>query len=326
VAIRALIVTAILALLPGCGRTAVSQAPPIKSQYVPSSRSAVVLAVEPQDRGRRILRELRRAQDHIFLCAYILSHTGVIHALERAANEGVDVYVLLERHPYGMGRQPEAVAGSLQAAGVHVRWASDRFTFTHAKYLVIDDRAAIISTANFSRAGLSSDRDFLVIDRLPRDVRAASNLFRMDWDHQAFAAAPGLITAPTGARTALASLMRGARASIEIYAEEIDDVVTERLLTALAARGIQVRVIVPPGRSRGIQALLNGHVAVRALSQPYAHAKAIIVDGHRGFLGSENISATSLDRNRELGLLIEGRPLSVVAGTFARDWARATPP
>jgi phosphatidylserine/phosphatidylglycerophosphate/cardiolipin synthase-like enzyme len=210
---------------------------------------------------------------------------------------------------------------------VHVRWASDVFTYTHAKYLVIDDQLALISSANLSQSGFSSDRDFVLVDRLQRDVRSASNLFRNDWNHWTPPAdAPGLVTAPIGARQAMMKLMRGARTSLDIYAEEVADGATERVLTALARRGVRVRVIVPlSAQSRGTDALLHGGVAVRALSEPYAHAKAIIADGKRGFVGSENISTTSLDRNRELGLMIRGLPLAVVARTFSHDYARATP-
>ena len=35
------------------------------------------------------------------------------------------------------------------------------------------------------------------------------------------------------------------------------------------------------------------------------HAKIIVVDGARAFLGSENLTANSLDNNRELGILLD---------------------
>ena len=39
------------------------------------------------------------------------------------------------------------------------------------------------------------------------------------------------------------------------------------------------------------------------------------------FIGSENFSSTSLNRNRELGLIISGHPvLSAIASTFAADF------
>jgi phosphatidylserine/phosphatidylglycerophosphate/cardiolipin synthase-like enzyme len=43
------------------------------------------------------------------------------------------------------------------------------------------------------------------------------------------------------------------------------------------------------------------------------HAKLILADAGLAFVGSQNFSATSLDKNREVGVAI--------ADTFGRDWA-----
>jgi phosphatidylserine/phosphatidylglycerophosphate/cardiolipin synthase-like enzyme len=111
--------------------------------------------VEPQDGVHSIIRALDKARDHIFLETYILTDARVIHALERAAAQGVGVYVLLEQRPLGMGSQPERLADMLRAAGVFVRWTPPRFYLTHAKFLLLDDRMAVVSTANFSRSAFS---------------------------------------------------------------------------------------------------------------------------------------------------------------------------
>ena len=36
----------------------------------------------------------------------------------------------------------------------------------------------------------------------------------------------------------------------------------------------------------------------------YVHAEAIVVEGRRAFVGSENLSAASLDHNRELDVIV----------------------
>jgi phosphatidylserine/phosphatidylglycerophosphate/cardiolipin synthase-like enzyme len=61
----------------------------------------------------------------------------------------------------------------------------------------------------------------------------------------------------------------------------------------------------------------------------YIHGKVIEADygtGHaKMFVGSENFSRTSLDDNRELGLIISDRAvLSVMASTFAADFRNGT--
>ena len=46
-----------------------------------------------------------------------------------------------------------------------------------------------------------------------------------------------------------------------------------------------------------------GPEKVRYLTKPYVHTKMILIDGKTLLVGSMNMSANSLDENRELGLL-----------------------
>jgi len=65
-------------------------------------------------------------------------------------------------------------------------------------------------------------------------------------------------------------------------------------------------------------------VRVRRLprSYLYIHAKAIVVDGRRAFVGSQNLSAASLDDNRELGIIVaDGGVIGTLEDTFREDWA-----
>ena len=51
------------------------------------------------------------------------------------------------------------------------------------------------------------------------------------------------------------------------------------------------------------------------------HAKIIVVDGVKAFVGSENISTQSLDQNRELGIIVSDTTiLNKLQSTFQTDW------
>jgi phosphatidylserine/phosphatidylglycerophosphate/cardiolipin synthase-like enzyme len=51
------------------------------------------------------------------------------------------------------------------------------------------------------------------------------------------------------------------------------------------------------------------------------HAKMMVEDGIKAFVGSENISTQSLDQNRELGILVsDSVVLSKLESTFQTDW------
>ncbi|HEX2282145.1 MAG TPA: phospholipase D-like domain-containing protein, partial [Thermomicrobiales bacterium] len=74
------------------------------------------------------------------------------------------------------------------------------------------------------------------------------------------------------------------------------------------------------------EALTASGVDIRLSRSLYIHAKLIVADGERAFVGSQNLSATSLDQNRELGIVVDDRVnLSRLTRTFAIDFRAATP-
>ena len=99
-----------------------------------------------------------------------------------------------------------------------------------------------------------------------------------------------------------------------------------RTRSSAAKRGVQVQVILPQGSSsdsngQGISTIKQGGVQVKEDSQLYMHAKIIVADGQKAFVGSENISTSSLDRNRELGVLIsDASAIKTLQQTFQQDW------
>ena len=67
------------------------------------------------------------------------------------------------------------------------------------------------------------------------------------------------------------------------------------------------------------------HIPVRSLRSPKLHVKAIVADGTTAYLGSENLSTTSLDSNREVGLITtDAEVIRQMSATFAGDWAQAS--
>lgn len=289
----------------------------------------VDLLVEPDDGVSEVVKAIDGAQHTILVSIYILSQHRIVRALERAATQGVAVYVLLERHPFGLFQQPQDEFAQLYAAGIHVAWAPDSFTYSHAKFMVLDDAVLILSTANFSKAGFTSDRDFVVVDDSPLDVREADNIFRADWDRiTPVLNDPNLVVSPANARVKLMRLLGGATRSLDLYSEEMLDPRVVRELGALARSGVRVRVLaaIVPGWARRSLTYAGVAVARRAYGfrGVYIHAKAIVVDHRLAFVGSENISANSLDRNRELGVIIrDGAVIDRIEATFSEDWQAA---
>jgi phosphatidylserine/phosphatidylglycerophosphate/cardiolipin synthase-like enzyme len=129
---------------------------------------------------------------------------------------------------------------------------------------------------------------------------------------------------PTNARDQLLGLIRGATSSLDIYAEVLADREVLGALGEAAQRGVRVRLIVTPtsDNADARAALAADGVEVRLAKALYVHAKLIIADGKQAFVGSQNFSATSLDQNRELGIVVDDPvALARLTRTFNLDFA-----
>ncbi len=161
-------------------------------------------------------------------------------------------------------------------------------------------------------------------------MSAAISIFQADWDHTpASFNDPNLVVSPVNSRNAFLTLINSTHSTLLLETEEMNDTVIEQALVNVAQHGIHVQVILPAPQgssidtnSQGIATLRQGGVQVREDARFYMHAKMIVVDGQRAFVGSENISAQSLDQNRELGILVaDAGVLNTLQQTFQGDWA-----
>ena len=286
--------------------------------------------IEPDDGRGPILEELAAARESISLTVYLLSDEEIVTALEAAAARGIRVRVLLEEHPFGGGGgQPEMFA-RLEASGIEVRWTDPVYRFSHIKTFVIDDRVAIIMNLNLTNSAFTRNRELAVITTRPDDVAQAAAIFEVDWRHGGDTPPGPLVVSPTTSREDLLALINRAERTLDVYAEVVRD---EEMLGALidaVNRGVEVRLVMSgdPGDSnaRDRANLAAAGLDVVLTSQLYIHAKMFLVDGRELFIGSQNMTATSLDQNRELGIILtDAGSIERAAGIFERDYYGGRP-
>lgn len=295
--------------------------------------------VEPNDGDRVITNAIVGAKKSVLLEMYLLTERRVISALEEAAQRGIDVRVMLEMHPYGSGSvSPRETLDRLQAAGVKAQGTNPAFALTHEKGMVIDGSTSYIMTANFTATALGSssyteNREYGIIDTNGQDVQAVSTIFNADWNRSSPQINdPNLVVSPVNSRSAFDALINSARKTLLIEAEEMQDSAIEQAIVNAGRRGVQVLVILPSpsssssastgdSNSSGISTISQPGVQVKEDPRLYMHAKMMLVDGQRAFVGSENISTASLENNRELGILVSDQNVvSTLQQTFQQDW------
>jgi phosphatidylserine/phosphatidylglycerophosphate/cardiolipin synthase-like enzyme len=190
-------------------------------------------------------------------------------------------------------------------------------------------RMAAIFDTDWSRAGgealatlrLQPSRGPITLVASPRDLLPAG----VDWD------LPRLVELLDGATTSIAVHALGYRADADgaPWGE------LEEPLIRAAQRGVQVQLMFADWSKRprsigGLQKLARiPNIAVRLTTIPawsggflpfarVSHAKILVVDGARGWLGTSNWEKGYFYKSRNLGLLIDGPSL---AGQLARFFA-----
>jgi phosphatidylserine/phosphatidylglycerophosphate/cardiolipin synthase-like enzyme len=263
---------------------------------------------------------------------YLLTSDAVIGALSDQRRAGREVKVVLNRtFPYRGAPNDEAFR-RLREAGVSVTYGPDAFRYTHAKCVVLDDTEAWIMTMNLTRTSATSNREYLMVDTQANDVAEAEAIFAADFSRQTFTAASRLVVSPINARARLLALVRSAKTSIDISAEALSDTELVTALIDLQKAGVTVRAVVDggsatqPSMSAALGRLKRGNVVVKSMNGLDSHAKAVVVDGSAAYVGSINFTKTSMDENRELGVLFsEAASVASVKNTIASDFAAGTP-
>jgi cardiolipin synthase len=285
---------------------------------------AARLYATPDDGQSPILDLVRGARRSIDLVMYQLRSTAVIDALEDAAARGVRVRVILDRE---QDDNPGLVT-RLTSGGVQARLSSAAFVYTHQKTLVVDRRRALISSGNFSTL---SGRDHGVLGRDWQDVDDLLELFQADWEgRQPDVSCTRLVVAPINARARVLEVIAGATRTLDVEAVYISDARVIEALKGAHARGVAVRVLMNDPAygfsdgSVGRELAAAGIPSRHSLRPFFIHAKTLIADGQSAFIGSENFSQNSLDRNREVGVVMGAGDLDLdrLRALFETDWAR----
>jgi phosphatidylserine/phosphatidylglycerophosphate/cardiolipin synthase-like enzyme len=138
-----------LADLVSCGR-ATAVPPQIADDHVLVAATLPAADIRPL-----VMRLLDGTRATLDLELYVLTDTGVVHAIERAQRRGVTVRVLLD----GEQRPSDGPAASLSAAGVAVRRYHGAGEKLHAKLAVADGRTALFGSANWTGGGFQRNHE-----------------------------------------------------------------------------------------------------------------------------------------------------------------------
>ena len=249
------------------------------------------LVVHPSERKAALLDVIASARRRLVLSLFRCDDFSILDALAGALQRGVEVEAILTKRAKGGKKRLKKLWGALEEMGAVVTRYADPVVKYHAKYLVVDQATAMITTLNPTRKCFTKTWDAVLITEDATVVKGLLTLFRADAAGQPLPArrplSRRLIVGPERSRSELRDMIAGARTSIRILDHKLSDPDLVALLRERREQGITVSVL-------GKQPI-RGYVP---------HGKMMIIDESRAVLGSTALSTLSLDFRREVSIVI----------------------
>jgi cardiolipin synthase len=276
----------------------------------------VDLLVLPEDGLSAVVTAIERAKSTVDTTIFRFDRPEVEKALSAAVGRGVHVRALVAHTNRGGEKLLRKLEQRLLGEGVTLARTGDDFGRYHGKMLIIDGRKLYVMLFNFTALDARS-RSFGVVTEQRTMVAEARQLFEADATRQPYAGdTPGLVVSPENARKQLAKFISKAKRELWIYDPKVSDGAMLRLLEERVQKGVDVRVIGSVGaRANGLKA--------EKLKGLRLHARVIICDGRKAFLGSQSLRTAELDSRRELGIIVkDARIVKQLRTVFEKDWSR----
>ena len=233
--------------------------------------------------------------------------------------------------------------------------------FQHGKMILVDSSQVMMSTGNFNASTLcdkkdnpsTCNRDYSIVTQDPLVLFAIESVFSNDligktYDVRFFLTGllANRLTVSPYSLNPLLTFIRSAKKSIQIENQYLKDPNFNGALIDAAKRGVKVFVMVASLCSFGKPEEPKDHAKIQSWTDVftafdragihtqiftekmslnglpgYLHAKVILVDGVRGWIGSVNGSSTSLSENREFGLFTaEKQPIQLLSKLLYQDY------
>lgn len=273
------------------------------------------LIVQPEDGVVPVVSGIRAAKKSIDMPIFRLDHIEVDKAIKSAVKRGVVVRTLIAHTNSGGEKGLRKLEQRLLATGATVSRTADDLIRYHNKFMIVDGTRLFVYGFNYTHLDIDRSRSFGIITNNKRLVQEAMKLFEADFNRRPYT--PGLksfLVSPENARAGLAALLRGAKEQLLIYEVRITDNAMVRILKERAKAGVMIRVM-GKLQKKDLDAEIEKFPGK-------LHARVIIQDGRRAFLGSQSLRRLELDERREVGVIIsDPQVVRQLVSTFESDWS-----
>ena len=244
---------------------------------------------------------------------------------QNLSNHWVPVQIILENNKYQEYGNTFRELQNYFSWNENIELRSDEQMWTmyvHAKVTLNED-AFWVQTANLTKSSFESNREHFFYSNDSNFHDSLEKLVDADWvwdDLSTLNLHPNLVVCPFNCRDVIETLLESAEKSIVIQTQYIVD---DEILDILHKKSEQVDMAIIVADTDDNYDLISYFWPwiARTLKTHYNHTKMILVDEKYLLLGSMNLSSNSLDKIREIWIiLMDTWHISKFENRFKQDW------
>ncbi|MCX6824934.1 MAG: phospholipase D-like domain-containing protein [candidate division SR1 bacterium] len=278
--------------------------------------------------GESLDREVsvfKSTQHNLDLRTYDFTHKQFKSTLSALGASGVNVRIIVEDNKFQQFQNTLKVLSQYFSGYKNIELKSDKqmgTEYTHAKVNLIDS-GFIIQTANLTNTSFASNREHF-FQSTDSGVRTSLHtIFEKDWIGTRITMRdihPNLVVCNINCRGVIEQLLSSAKKSIIIQTQYITDDALRKILKSKKSLP-EFKLLVADTSDNDELIRYFTTTYARKFKEYYNHTKMILVDHKTLLLGSMNLSSTSLDKNREIGIiLLDAGIIKTFSDQFYQDW------
>lgn len=256
---------------------------------------------------------------------YEFTEKRVKDQIKNLLSRGVQVQLMLENHMYQQTKDMYTPILNMFSGYKTFAITYDQWTKTEYLHSKIDlmDKIFLIKTANLTHSSLFSNREYMFLSSNPWVLQSLKTIFAKDRSGERILLAdihPNLVICNINCRSVIENILSNAKESIIIDTQYINDAAIIDILSNQQKKLKEMKLLVADITTNDmVQSLLPDFT--KKYTERYLHAKMILIDHKLLLLGSMNLSANSLDKNREIWILLTDPALiSQFTTQFTKDW------
>ena len=268
---------------------------------------------------------LKNTDKYLKLETYDFTNKFFKTRFQDISNRWIPVNIILENNKYQEYGNTFRELQNYFSWDKNIELRSDEQMWTmyvHAKVTLNED-AFRVQTANLTKSSFESNREHFFYSSDSDFHDSLEKLVDADWtwdDLSTLNLHPNLVVCPFNCRDVIETLLESAEKSIVIQTQYIVD---DEILDILRKKSSEVDMAIIVADTDDNFDLISYFWPwiARTLKNRYNHTKMILVDEEYLLLGSMNLSENSLNKNREIWIiLMDTWHISQFEEWFKKDW------